>query len=159
MANAFPVLWTIDIGTHPTVAALVAETEASGADFASWSKRLLPLVTVSSVLQTLRLVAPSVADLGFTEATPRDEVYVRAIKSFGLGLCPSEAALQFCRQCIDDWPKSELCMAMEVLNYSDDPYIFYVGSASGVRCVYAGSGYPESPLRLHERLVFVLPEA
>lgn len=159
-ADKFPVRWTIEIGTHPTVQALVADTEAGGAKLGVWARALLPKVTVSPVRQTLRLVAPSVAELGFTEATPLREIHAQAIETFGLALSPSEAAFQLRCQYTNQ-PKGEwLLMAMEALEDSGrDLSAFGVVHDGDDRWVYADYGHPECICFLGSRLVFVLPQS
>ena len=156
--DKLPVRWTIEIGTHATVEALVADIEASGAKLGDWARALLSKVTVSPVRRTLRLVAPSVAELGFTKATSLGDIHARAIETYGLALTPSEGGLQLRRQYTTQ-PKSEwLLMAMEAL---EDSYselgAFTVARDFNVRWVNADNGHPDDLYVPDSRLVFVLP--
>lgn len=158
--STFPVLWTIEVGTHATVEVLVADIEEKGVMFGSWARSLLPQVTISPERRTLWLVAPSVADLGFTEATSLREVHAQAIKTYGLELCPGEAALQLRRQYTTQLKREWLWMAMEAIEDPDRiPSMFCVGRNEGVLWVYADSARPDCLCHLDECLAFVLPQA
>lgn len=157
----FPVRWSIEIGTHATAEALVADIQATGVQFGAWARYLLPKVTISPVCRTLRLVAPSVAELGFTRATPPlREIHARAIETYGLALSPSEAALQLRHHYTNQPRKERLLMAMEALEDPPRyPRAFSIARGDDDRWVFAFSGHPGSLCSPDDRLVFVLPQA
>jgi len=145
------------MGPHASARALVADIEKSGSEVGDWARGIASQVAVSVVRSNLRLVAPSVAELGFTQETSIRDVHARAIKVYGLELCPSEVGLQLRRQYVDQPEGEELLVAMEAIKSQDG-----LLHAWGVECVdgerlIAANGNPGHICDLKRRLVFVVP--
>lgn len=161
VSHQFPVRWTVELGTHSTPEALIADIAADGVKFTDFARGLFRRVVVFPVRGTLCLVAPSLAELGFTKMPLFvREVNARAIEVFGLALSPSEAAFQLRRQYIDQ-PKGErLTMAFEVFEEPNDRFLraFHIGCDDDHgRYVGASSGTPRCIYDLNRRMVFTLP--
>lgn len=128
--NPFNFPNTIKLGTFKTEGELRAAIQAAGGNVSDYSKDIMPKpeFTLAETEMDVELVITSGADLGFTEAATRKEIYERATsEEFGYMLCPAEVGPQLRLQYLGQ-PKNEwLLIGMEPITDSDgDLSIFLV---------------------------------
>lgn len=112
-----------------------------------------PGFTAAAAETELRLVAPSLAELGFTNVPDLKSVY-HCAKEQGLKLCPWEAGPQFRLQYADQPMDERLIVALELADGSSNFPLFDVGrndSGLYLRGYYA---FPGNLRALTERFVF-----
>jgi hypothetical protein len=150
---------TIKLGTHKTAADLKAAITSSDCRIADWADNLMKQAafTLAAEETEVDLVVKSVADLGFTPATPYRTICVKA-QVLGLALCPSEVGPQLRLQYLDQ-PKGEwLRVAMDPITGSGGSLgIFDVGRDGNGRWLDWSYGRPGSEWDPDYRFVFVLP--
>lgn len=124
---------TIKIGTHKTVAELIAAIERKEWwHFDEFILDLLNKVVLAGKLEELELIVVTVGALGFQDGARREDIYKRAI-SLGLALCPLEVGPQLRLQYIDHPNGERLHVAMESIVASDGrSWVFDVGRDDGV---------------------------
>jgi hypothetical protein len=108
----------------------------------------------------VELVVASVAELGFKESTTRKEIYVRAMER-GLGLCPTEVALQLRQEYIYQPKIERLFIAMNpIIGWDSDQYWFNLGrDASGELWLDVWHGVSDDVWDLDRKFVFLRPNS
>lgn len=139
----FETLCTIKLGTGIKSGHELHEILTKGCEIDNWGSAILndSAFIVSPEEIKVRLVAISVAELGFKDGAVRVEIYKRA-KELGLRQCPSEVGPQLCLQHPGKLKGEYLHIAMEpIIVLHDVPSGFVVGqdrndeiSLSGDNC-------------------------
>lgn len=157
--NRFPVRFTVELGAHPTLPALVAVIEASGGCVSGWVRKLFPQITISP-RKVVKVVTPTVEELGFTaELTSVRDIHARGI-ALGYELVPSDLAFSLRAQYMDQPLDEAIFMAMEALEHPDGYPVFLCVERPPPRrdrSVYAEYGRPEELYRLDHQFAFVDP--
>ncbi len=122
----FPIFCTICIGQYSSIGSLRREIESSGCSIIGRGNGNLDKIILTSTYNVLRLVKPSVGDLGFINGATTKEICVRA-KKLGLDRCPAETGPQLRHQ-YKDQPRGEcLFVATDVHKPidSDDSFLVF----------------------------------
>jgi hypothetical protein len=156
----FPIWKTIKLGTGLRSSAdfrkalLAADHKISE----EWAANILgePAHEVSRSESEVDLVNISVAELGFMDVTPRDQVYKRAL-ALGLALCPPEIASQLLLQ--SSLPHNErLYIGTEpITNPQGHSLILVVGRRHGTHWIDVRFDRPDDLCAKWERWIFMLP--
>jgi len=105
----------------------------------------------------LDLVVVSVAELGFGEAAPLKDIYLRAF-AHGFDLCPAEVGPALRLNYLDQPLGEFLRLAMQPISrYDGELVIFSVGNGGEGLLLIGVDGGPNATLSRSARLVFVRP--
>lgn len=94
------VFLTVKLGQYPTIDALRAVIKTDGRKISDYADQILGKITISTVEEEIDLWEVTGAELGFTEAVSRKDVYKRAVE-LGFAICPAEAIALARIQCND----------------------------------------------------------
>lgn len=122
------------------------------------SIELLKKISIRREQALVDLVRPSVADLGFTEATKYGDICARAI-DYGLELCPPEVGplLRLFRMDQPDGEWQVVAMPSIRLREDGEPLIFMMGNSNGVLWLNTNSGDPNIYWGVKTLFTFVKP--
>jgi len=152
--NPWPKVWkTIQLGTHSSIADMRRALDA-GFRIGEWASRILEKVALATKQESVDLVIPSVAELGFSECATIEQIYEAALKR-GYQLCPAEVGPQFRLQYADQPMGERLIIAMEPITDSGGyRRVFYVGRGGYGLWLYSDCGDPDSCYGPECRFVF-----
>ncbi len=139
----FPTWRTVKLGKHTSVDLFMKALKKAGMKINDWGMDILKRTVLATELVEIELVRVSVADLGFTGATRRDEIYRRA-QEFGLELCPAEVGPALREQYLDQPLGEWLLIGMDPIVDSDGCLsVFFVGRSDGDRWLFTSIGRPD----------------
>ncbi|MBU1970634.1 hypothetical protein KJ605_02575 [Patescibacteria group bacterium] len=148
----------VELGTFEDVQALLLALKTARMHVNEPAYNMLNRMALVEERCKVRLVAPSIEELGFTESAAYEDI-LSVAESKGLSLCPAEVGPQLLLQYKYKPPVELLVIAMEpvgdlggqLLMFSPDPrlkglYAYYVNNRRGL------------PWNISHRLVFVQEE-
>jgi hypothetical protein len=157
MSATTNVFRTVQLGTAKTVQELVETIRGNGGRVSYWAQPLLSGVTITATPTQVQLTKVTGAQLGFTGATSRREIYERAF-SLGLGLCPAEVGLELCRQYSEQPVGEWLLIAMGPISvHNVGLRVFVVGRREEGQLLHADYGDPDSYWGPDITWVFICP--
>lgn len=159
--TTFPIWRTVTVGGKNKIA-LITEMQSKGFKICDWALDMMGKVafTTSPEPIELRLVRPTVQEIGFPEGASTKDLWIHA-QGLGLQLCPAEVGphlrLADADQPKDDW----YWIGMKPITDSGgDPDVFIVGRDDYGRWLTGGGvARLEDGWRPESRIVFVAPGA
>lgn len=147
--------FTIQIGTHRSIAKLKDDLIGKGFKIYSYAEGILKKVKLAKKKETLNLEVWTVKELGFSSSATREQVYEAAQKQ-GLELCPAEVGPQLRLQYPDQPQYEWLYIAMEPITASDgDQNVFRVGHDEDEVWLNSNWYNPDNVWDCDDRWVFV----
>src|SRR4051794_12019026 len=157
-AAAVPVWKTITVGTFADLQALRYALDAVGCGIGNLAEEILarPAFTVSTTETDVRLLAVSVAELGFQGDTASlADIYARA-RQLGFGLAAAEVAPQLRLQYFDQPIGEFLVIGMEpIKTWAGEPVILNVANGGAGLILISQDGSADAQVSVASRFLFV----
>lgn len=155
---SFPIWKTIKLGTRPNPAGYRKALKKARVEIGTYADQILTKTGVAAVEGDVDLVRITGAELGFTQAATRAEIYERAF-SLGLERCPAEVGPRLREEYLDQPNSDWVLIGMEPIAGSDgDLRVFHLGRGGGGQSwLDADWGRPGHRWSPEGSWVFVLP--
>lgn len=146
---------TVRLGVYKSTAELKQAILASGKKISDYANQILYKIQISLEEIELDLYEVSVAELGFTSATSRKDIYSRAF-GYGFKECPGEGGGLSRIQC-DDKKWRLIGMNPITADADGDPSVFHLDSDSDALWLFAHYDNPDRLWNPDDVWVFVWP--
>jgi hypothetical protein len=158
--SARPIWKRVTLGAHRNIGSLRNVLEHAGVRIGDSADEILgrPAFSLSRAKTDVDLVVASVAELGFRDGAPLEDIYWRA-GELGLELCPAEVAPLLRLQYVDQPLGEFLSVAMRpIATYAGEPTMLSLANAGTGPLLIGGAARPDLMLNAGAKLVFVRPQ-
>ena len=147
-------LMTVKLGQYKTIYYLCYDLKAAGRKFKACDSQVIGKISLSVTMEEVELWEVCVAELGFTKAVPRKDIYERAIQ-LGFAVCPAEAIALARIKCGDD--KRRFGGMEPIADSNGDPRILYLSDFCCGLWLFTHYDYPEYLWNPDQVWLFVRP--
>lgn len=145
---------TVTLGSDKSAKALEKAVEANGKKISDWARQILKKTPISPEQLELDIYEVSGADLGFTEAAPRQDIYNRAF-GYGFQVSPAEVGPKSRIKCND---KKWRIVGMDPITVAGGyPSLFRLDGDGDGLWLYTFYGHPDYLWRPGNVWLFVWP--